>query len=575
MCTMTNAELTNFIKNYLDNDKTNRAIILNGEWGTGKSYYIINSLIPELTPDRCIHISLYGINSLEDLSKKIFWDAALKQSPEILKSTPVIAGKSILTGILRAKDLLPSNSDLSDLYEKVNLKDKLVIIEDFERSFIDQTKILGYINNLVENDGVKILIVANENEISDDNYFSIKEKTIGDTIQYTCNYDETITNIISSFDNNYLSLFSNCVNEITEVISTHSDDKTLKNPINLNTTINFRIFIYACQKTVDIYNKLDSTLDAPEYIKNIFFSNIIFSNRILHDEKIEWDDTNLMSANLGSFKYPLCKFAYDYILSQKPIDSTTISAYKDEYNKYNLYKPDKATKNKDLSILYSFYTNKEADVISAIRNIEIELKNKSSNIPLSAYGMIANHLINFNAISGFNIDNCKNYIITNLIECGKSAEQQIGYIFSSTTSLEQSKSAWYDFKAKMLDAIHSHKLPSYQNIQSPEDFLAFLKLSKDQHTDHRVHGLLCGFDKTTIVRIILESSANHIDMIRNYLISIYSINCSEKLEKDAETLEEIIKHTEINSLSKCSTLDSIQKMQLGFLNSNLKELLKK
>lgn len=33
-------QLNNTIKNYLDNDKTNSAIMLTGEWGSGKSYYI-------------------------------------------------------------------------------------------------------------------------------------------------------------------------------------------------------------------------------------------------------------------------------------------------------------------------------------------------------------------------------------------------------------------------------------------------------------------------------------------------------------------------------------------------------
>lgn len=34
-------QLNNTIKNYLDNDKTNSAIMLTGEWGSGKSYYIM------------------------------------------------------------------------------------------------------------------------------------------------------------------------------------------------------------------------------------------------------------------------------------------------------------------------------------------------------------------------------------------------------------------------------------------------------------------------------------------------------------------------------------------------------
>ena len=43
--------------------------MLSGSWGTGKSYYIINSLIPFLKLEEngsieCLCVSLYGINDL-------------------------------------------------------------------------------------------------------------------------------------------------------------------------------------------------------------------------------------------------------------------------------------------------------------------------------------------------------------------------------------------------------------------------------------------------------------------------------------------------------------------------------
>ena len=44
-------ELNNFIKHYIENDKTQRAIMLNGDWGSGKSHYIQNELIPFLSKE--------------------------------------------------------------------------------------------------------------------------------------------------------------------------------------------------------------------------------------------------------------------------------------------------------------------------------------------------------------------------------------------------------------------------------------------------------------------------------------------------------------------------------------------
>ncbi len=68
-------QLNNTIKNYLDNDKTNSAIMLTGEWGSGKSYYIRNELLPYIEKDgdkKCIVVSLYGISDIAEINKNIY-----------------------------------------------------------------------------------------------------------------------------------------------------------------------------------------------------------------------------------------------------------------------------------------------------------------------------------------------------------------------------------------------------------------------------------------------------------------------------------------------------------------------
>ena len=45
---MTNSELNEYILHYLKEDRTKSAIMLTADWGTGKSYYIQNELIPFL-----------------------------------------------------------------------------------------------------------------------------------------------------------------------------------------------------------------------------------------------------------------------------------------------------------------------------------------------------------------------------------------------------------------------------------------------------------------------------------------------------------------------------------------------
>ena len=73
-------ELNSFVFDYLTNDKTNAALLLDGEWGTGKTYYIKNALIPflEAKKKQVGYVSLYGVEGTESLSKNIFTESRLK-----------------------------------------------------------------------------------------------------------------------------------------------------------------------------------------------------------------------------------------------------------------------------------------------------------------------------------------------------------------------------------------------------------------------------------------------------------------------------------------------------------------
>lgn len=81
---MTNQELNKYIKHYLENDKTHSAIMLSGEWGSGKSYYIQHELIPFLNADgvdRCVTVSLYGFSNLSEISKNIYLEMRIQNKP--------------------------------------------------------------------------------------------------------------------------------------------------------------------------------------------------------------------------------------------------------------------------------------------------------------------------------------------------------------------------------------------------------------------------------------------------------------------------------------------------------------
>ena len=94
---MTVTELNNYIKHYLEEDKTHTAIMLTGEWGSGKTYYIENQLTEFLQDDkknRCIIISLYGLEDISEISKSIYMELRMKppiKDSEIFATTKIIA----------------------------------------------------------------------------------------------------------------------------------------------------------------------------------------------------------------------------------------------------------------------------------------------------------------------------------------------------------------------------------------------------------------------------------------------------------------------------------------------------
>ena len=165
-------QLNNTIKNYLDNDKTNSGIMLTGECASGKSYYIRNELLPYIEKDgdkKCIVVSLYGISDIAEINKNIYLELRAKMLSK--KSEKISSGKLIAKTIVKGVtsffgvDLSVSEKDLNNLYSSVDLTGKLIVLEDVERSSIDIKERLGYVNSLVEQDGVKVLLVANEQEI--------------------------------------------------------------------------------------------------------------------------------------------------------------------------------------------------------------------------------------------------------------------------------------------------------------------------------------------------------------------------------------------------------------------------
>ena len=171
-------ELVEGILDYIRADYTDYAIMINGEWGSGKTYFWNNKISKKINSMQfngkqytTIYMSLYGISNLEEISKKIFiettqlMDKNLKRYME--SNTQVRIPEYAKTGIDMANLFGISQNDNRINYEEFfATDDKVLCFDDLERANVDVIDILGYINNFVEHDHIKTIIICNEKELS-------------------------------------------------------------------------------------------------------------------------------------------------------------------------------------------------------------------------------------------------------------------------------------------------------------------------------------------------------------------------------------------------------------------------
>lgn len=187
-------DLIEEIKNYIKNDRINYAVLIDGEWGSGKTYFIKEELIPKLNEEiknngnkptieykSPIYISLYGVDSLDSISAQMYLQITGKYSK--------VASLGLSTIKIFKPDL--DYSKIFDVInENINLKNYVLIFDDLERANLDINMCLAYINSFVEHHGIKVIIIANENEIGKMDFNKNYELKLLSTMQSNINYED-------------------------------------------------------------------------------------------------------------------------------------------------------------------------------------------------------------------------------------------------------------------------------------------------------------------------------------------------------------------------------------------------
>lgn len=602
---MTTNEYNSYIKNYLENDKTQSAIMLTAPWGTGKSYYIRNDLSSFLEENKLSYavVSAYGLSSIADINKELFLEIKFQKTKRQCKWLATF-GKTIATGAVGIGKTLLKNIahididfDLSEpnykkLYDLVNLKDKLIIFEDIERSSVDIIEFLGYVNSLVEQDGVKVLLVANEQEFlkttdsdsqlsnqRDKNketsytsqsieYLRKKEKIISDTIIYETDKKEALKSIIKLFFADNLSATLITKENIVDIINVMSSVKS----------DNLRAVMFACQKTSDIIKIYDGELDN-NFVRFLLCSIIAYSCRIKSGKNTKWKNDEISPSELGTATFPLYRVCYDYINSQF-LNSTKLAEAQRSYLRQKKFESDKNEFNKYFVELKRFYDNTEANVSSAVSGIK-ELLSKNEGVEVSEYGMLANYLIAVRECiaNESDVDECKRLMLKNVQGIGSTSNIEHDLMYHNGVELEtaEQRKELAEFKKELLESIKSKKKEELFTMDNSdkkvENFIDYAYSHKDEIIGNG--SFVREINIQNFVDFLKNCTAQEIGGIRGVFLSIYaSVNIGEFMSGDKENLE--LLKDELQKLKNNYTgFDKIQKKQIEWFIGNLEEIIQK
>lgn len=134
-------------------------VSLQGSWGIGKTFFWKYYITNKLEETKFVNISLFGINSLLEIKKKIvlkIYDS--NKISSFLDNNPII-GKFMESKFGIDVSLIASN------FKKDDFKNIIICFDDFERisSNLSLSEILGFISELKEQYNCKIVLINNDN----------------------------------------------------------------------------------------------------------------------------------------------------------------------------------------------------------------------------------------------------------------------------------------------------------------------------------------------------------------------------------------------------------------------------
>lgn len=216
-----NEDVLRFLDKYKDDLDPQYAVLLDGKWGCGKTFFIKSWLDTfqtenedELAP---MYVSLFGVQTVKQINDTIngllfpFMNSKVYKIGKTI--TKMVASAALRFNVDYDGDKKSDGTvdfKLDPLMDLLNDKKKelkgrrILIFDDLERANIGVKELYGYINRFVEHNRFKVIVVCNSTEITDIETFNrFREKVIGRTFEIHSDIDAAINSFANEIPVSY------------------------------------------------------------------------------------------------------------------------------------------------------------------------------------------------------------------------------------------------------------------------------------------------------------------------------------------------------------------------------------
>lgn len=294
--------------------KTTGALLLTGDWGSGKTYHIkkyIFPLIEKTTDFSPIIVSLYGETDKNNIAQKVLFAYFDSKGKNVNLGTGTIAKnvKNLSEAIPYIKKFIDVEKLILGTGENIFRlipHDKLLIcFDDIERMSdkINVDDFLGIINDLVENKGCKVLLIANETEIK--NGITFKEKTIEKTVHFIPNLSEIYDSIVNDYsDSNFKTFLFNHKDFFIQTLTALTEDTQLNKELKKSFS-NIRTLKFALEHFKVAFEMLVETNEINELLlaqlRNLWIFTLSISIEFRKPNNISLTDKKKLDSQTSTF----------------------------------------------------------------------------------------------------------------------------------------------------------------------------------------------------------------------------------------------------------------------------------